>query len=160
MIDRLDTRREIARRRAEAAKQREQVNRMPDVIAAREVAESARHAANEAEVAFRRAFDSHYPRGDDIDAELMEDHDDLFVLGDTSERHMFWPAFCAVTGLPIFVGDRVIETSDVDAADYERQFVLADAVIVDPALLGPSARLVIAGEHGDTDIATDEDEAA
>lgn len=159
-IDRLDERREIARRKVEAAEKRDRVNQMPDVIAAREALDQARLAEHEAQVAFRQVFESHYPRGDDISAELIDDHDDLFVLGDTSERHCYWPVFCAVTGLPIFVGDRIIETSDTDAADYERRFVLADAVTVDPALLGPGARVVIAGENGDTDVASDEDEEA
>lgn len=149
MIDRLDTRREIARRKAVAAEQREQVNQMPDVIASREAAEQARHAANEAEIAFTKVFRSHYPNDDDINDALIEDHPDLVVLGDRGDSLSYWIAFCAVTGLPLFEGDRVIETSTPDATDGERRFVLAAAVTVDPALLGPLARTGTLGSDGE-----------
>lgn len=41
-------------------------------------------------------------------------------------------ARCAVTGLPIFIGDRVIETDNEN--NFDVTLVLADAVSVDPSL--------------------------
>lgn len=136
MIDRLDIRRAIAKEIADAREACKRVNEQPEVIAARAKCAAAKAAQDAADREFRRAFDKHYPRDDVMTARLLKEHPDLLRFSDV-DADTRWIICCCVTGLPIFEGDRVYEHRIGDA-NYERFFVLADAVSVAPELVRPA----------------------
>lgn len=133
MLDRLDERRAIAARIDEAKLLAANVNSVPEVQAARAAAEQARETAAAANSAFNEVWHKHYRRAEDIEESIIAEVEDLYVCGDADVS--LWIVRCAVTGLPVFLGDRIIEHGDNAGGDYV--CVLADAVQVvgvDPIL--------------------------
>lgn len=105
----------------------ENVNTVPEVNVARAKSDELRKAADEAQRVFSRIFDSYAPKN--VDARLAKKFPGVLVLGTGEEDYMQWIPRCAVTRLPIFVGDRVfIGGKD----EYQRTYILADAVTLAP----------------------------
>jgi hypothetical protein len=135
MIDKLEIRRAIAKQIEDARIACKTVNSQPEVIAARAKQYAAREAEKLANEEFNRVFRKYYPRDDEMTARILKQHPDLLQFSDV-DSDVRWIVYCCVTGLPIFEGDRVYEHRIGDAS-YERFFVLADAVTVDPTLARP-----------------------
>jgi hypothetical protein len=139
-ISQLEERKAILVELDHAAKTRERVNEIPEVIEARRVSDEADVAKDKAQRAFRTIFDKHYKNETDMAKELLEKYGQLWTKGDDFPYVMR----CVVTGLPLFRGDRVIETRWGDE-DYERSYALADAVTISDGI-GP-AKIVLAGHE-------------
>lgn len=149
MIDKLEIRRAIAKQIEDARVACKTVNSQPEVIAARAKVAAARAAQDQADEEFNRAFRKHYPRDDEMTARILKKHPDLLQFSDV-DSDTKWIICCCVTGLPIFEGDRVYEHRIGDAS-YERFFVLADAVTVDPTLARPAVPALDETEDEDED---------
>ena len=59
-----------------------------------------------------------------MDAKLAREFPGVLVLGAGEEDYMQWIPRCALTGLPIFIGDRVYISGESPNLTY----ILADAV--------------------------------
>lgn len=103
------------------------VNNVPDVQEARAKSDEMRRQADAAQKAFSRIFDSYAPKN--VDARLARQFPGVLVLGTGEEDYMQWIPRCAVTRLPIFVGDRVFIGGKTES---ERTYILADAVTLAP----------------------------
>lgn len=117
----------IAEELETAKRQRETVNSVPEVKAAREASDKARREADALHREFSRVFDKHYGKEDAVIGDLVAKYPRLLTLGGTSDyAHQRWVVRCAITGLPVFEGDRVyISGGD---QDYEKVYILADYV--------------------------------
>lgn len=121
----------------------ENVNAVPEVIAARAKSDDLRRASDEASKAFSRVFNSYAPQN--VDAKIARKFPGLLVLGTGEEDYMQWIPRCAVTRLPIFVGDRVyIGGKD----EHQRTYILAGAVSLAP---GFETEPVIVNEDGEAE---------
>ncbi|MGE5509904.1 MAG: hypothetical protein ACM31O_01480 [Bacteroidota bacterium] len=149
-LDRMEERRRIAARLDEVKVGQETVNDHPEVIAARAKMEAARAAADEARDEFHRVFHKHYVSDEAVTRELLAEYSDLISDGYSGI------ALCCVTGLPIFVGDRVVEREDSNGA---RHFLLADVVKIDAtlALTAPTKVLTLRDSGIDDDGDGDEE---
>lgn len=117
------------------------VNKVPEVMEARAKSDEARRAAEAASKVFSRIFDSYAPKN--VDARLARKFPSVLVLGTGEEDYMQWIVRCAVTRLPIFVGDRVYISGK---EDHDRTYILADAVTLAP---GFEVDAVIVNEEGE-----------
>lgn len=119
----------------------ENVNSVPEVMAARAKSDELRRASDEAHRKFTRVFESYAPKN--VDAKLARQFPGVLVLGTGEEDYMQWIPRCAVTRLPIFVGDRVyIGGKD----EHQRTYILADAVTLAP---GFETEPVVVNEDGE-----------
>ena len=101
----------------------ESVNSIPEVAEARAKSDELRRASDEAHKKFSRIFDNYVPKN--VDAKVARQFPKVLVLGTGEEDYMQWIPRCAVTRLPIFVGDRVyIGGKD----EHSRTYILAVAV--------------------------------
>jgi hypothetical protein len=120
------------------------VNSVPEVSAARARSDELRRASDEASAIFSAVFESYAPRN--VDARLARKFPGVLVLGTGEEDYMQWIPRCAVTRLPIFVGDRVyIGGKD----EHQRTYILADAVTLAP---GFETEAVFVNEDGEADL--------
>lgn len=119
----------------------ENVNSIPEVKEARAKSDELRSAADQAQKAFSRVFNSYAPKN--VDAKLARQFPGVLVLGTGEQDYMQWIPRCAVTSLPIFIGDRVyIGGRD----EHHRTYILADAVALAP---GFETEPVIVGKDGE-----------
>lgn len=119
----------------------ESVNSVPEVAEARAKSDELRRASDEAQRKFSRIFDSYAPKN--VDARVARQFPGVLVLGTGEEDYMQWIPRCAVTRLPIFVGDRVyIGGKD----EHSRTYILADAVTL---AAGFEAEPVVVNEDGE-----------
>lgn len=141
-INRVDDRLAIAKALDEKESAWRNVNNIPEVQKAREESDKARRASDDLARKFSRIFDSYAPRN--VDARLAEQFPGVLVLGRGEEAYTRWIPRCAVTQLPIFIGDRVYIGGGEE--DYKKTFILADAVTLAP---GYEAQIVVVNEDGE-----------
>lgn len=141
VITRMDERRDIARQLDESKDF--DINSVPEVQEARAKSNEAHDLAEKASREFSRVFNKHDRRN--LDHILIREHPGLLVFGedDLGDR-LKWIARCAVTGLPIFVGDRVYIGGGEES--YERSYILAEAVEIAP---GYEREPVVVDENGE-----------
>jgi hypothetical protein len=127
-MDRMDERKAIAAELDNIEAGRKSVNEQPEVIEARRQCRLAKEAADAADRRFQAAFNKYYPREEKVVERMSEEHLGLFTLGDDEYP---WIVRCAVSGLPIFEGDKVFIGGGEE--DYRKSYILADAVQLSPA---------------------------
>lgn len=115
-------RKRIAAALDEAKRQSQNVNSIPAVRRARAQADEANRLAAAADEEFHEVFDWYTRQG--VDAKLARQFPGVLVLGTGEADYMQWIARCAVTGLPICIGDRVY----ISGEEGLRTYILADAV--------------------------------
>ena len=119
----------------------ENVNSIPEVQEARAKSDELHRASEEARKTFSRIFDRYAPKN--VDARVARQFPGVLVLGTGEEDYMQWIPRCAVTQLPIFVGDRVyIGGKD----EHQRTYILAEAVTLAP---GFEMEPVVVNEDGE-----------
>jgi hypothetical protein len=139
-LQKIDDRRLAAAELDEAEERARNVNLIPEVQAARAKSEAADKEARRLNAEFSRIFNKYTNRGHA--ARLAKKYPGVLVLGDIEDEFK-WVARCAVTRLPIYVGDRVFINGD---EDYNKSYILADAVTVAD---GYDAEPVIVGADGE-----------
>lgn len=153
-MDRMDERKAIASEIDAHAEAWRTVNEQPEVQAARAAARAAQKAANEADEHFRSVFSKYAPRDDERARRLQEQHPGLLLLGDEFPR----VCRCAVSGLPVFEGDKVFMAGEPD--DIDVAYILADAVELKPEFAYLEPTVAKAEPHVVYEFVTDEEEAA
>ena len=124
----------------------ERVNSVPEVAEARAKSDELRRASDDAQKKFSRIFDSYAPKN--VDAKVARQFPGVLVLGVGEEDYMQWIPRCAVTRLPIFVGDRVY----IGGKEHHRTYILADAVTLaagfetEPVIVNEDGEAVGSGE--------------
>ena len=153
-MDRMDERKAIAAEIDAHAEAWRTVNEQPEVQAARAAARAAHKAANEADEHFRSVFSTYAPRDDERARRLQEQHPGLLLLGDEFPR----VCRCAVSGLPVFEGDKVFMAGEPD--DINGAYILADAIQLTPEFTYLEPTIAKAEPYVVYEFETDEEEAA
>ncbi len=154
-MDRMDERKAIAAELDGHAEAWRTVNDRPEVQEARAKSDEADRVAREANREFRKVFDRFAPRDDVRAQRLAKDHPGLVLAGDDYP----WVCRCAVSGLPIFEGDKVFIGGE---DEHDRTYILADVIQLTPAFahLTPAIAKAREIEEEDQDDLEDEEEAA
>lgn len=152
-MDRMEARKAIAAELDARAEAWRTVNDQPEVQAARAVSIEADKAAQEAHRKFRLVFEKYAPREDRMAHRLQKENPGLVLLGDDYPR----VCRCAVSGLPIFEGDRVFMVGEEDDG---RTHILADVIQLSPAFahLQPGIAKAVEIEEVPDDIDAEDEE--
>lgn len=154
-MDRMEERKAIAAELDAHKEAWRTVNDQPEVQAARAKSNEADRAAQEASRQFHQVFDRYAPRDNVRAQRLSKQHPGLVIAGDDYP----WVCRCAVSGLPIFEGDKVFIGGE---DEHDRTYILADVIQLTTAFthLKPAVAKALEIEEEDPDDIDAEEEEA